>query len=186
MARKTLYQTVDDKGNPDDVEKLGPFKCVDKPWLGEGYYFWDTFIELAHWWGRQGYNNSYMICEATCDDNGNIFDLVGNTEHIRILDQYRSLLNERRPNQEITVSFIIMHMIKILKDFPYHAIRAYGIDTINQNENLKKYRVKFNSNKRAYLDLMPAIQICIINKRKANLSGYRVIHPIEYVQDYTI
>lgn len=45
---RILYQTVEDRNNPDDVEQHGPFLCTNKmAWLGHGYYFWDTFINLA-------------------------------------------------------------------------------------------------------------------------------------------
>lgn len=181
--KKQLYQTVDDKDNPDEVESIGPFKCSKEPWLGEGYYFWDTFIELAHWWGRQGYQNSYMICEATCEDNDKIFDLVGNTEHMQIMHDYSKLLKKKEPNLKITVPSIIMHMREIIRNFPYNAIRASGVDTINQDGSLKKCRIKFNYHTKAYLDLKPAIQICIIDKQEMGFSGYKVIYPEEYVQD---
>ena len=40
---RIIYQTVEDRGNPDYVEQHGPFICTNKnAWLGEGYYFWDT------------------------------------------------------------------------------------------------------------------------------------------------
>ena len=56
---RIIYQTVEDRGNPDYVEQHGPFICTNKnAWLGEGYYFWDTIIELAHWWGNLCYKDS--------------------------------------------------------------------------------------------------------------------------------
>lgn len=56
MNDKTLYQTVEDRNNPSEIETEGPFLCVrNNAWLGRGYYFWDTFVELAHWWGNTIY-----------------------------------------------------------------------------------------------------------------------------------
>lgn len=185
---KILYQTVGDRGNPEEVERQGPFICErDNAWLGTGYYFWDTFIELAHWWGDYGYNRNYMICEASCDENDKIFDLVGNTDHIQILDKYSKLLKEKKPKQTITVAFVIMHMRLILKkDFRYKAIRANGIDTVNKGKLIEENRLCFNFNNRAYLDLKPAIQICIINKKEMGLTGYKIIYPNIYIQNQTI
>lgn len=37
--RKELYQTVEDRDNPDYVLENGPFKCISNAWLGDGYYF---------------------------------------------------------------------------------------------------------------------------------------------------
>ena len=67
MFRKVLYQTVEDRGNPKEILNNGPFQCTRSPWLGNGYYFWDSFIELAHWWGRQGYHGQYVITKIDLD-----------------------------------------------------------------------------------------------------------------------
>jgi len=70
MTRK-IYQTLEDRNNPDVVENQGPFLCNRKDvWLGIGYYFWDSFIENAHWWGKEGarYKN-YFICESSFELN---------------------------------------------------------------------------------------------------------------------
>ena len=54
MDKRTLFQAIKDLDNPDEIEQNGPFKCRrEDAWLGEGYYFWDSFVELAHWWGRE-------------------------------------------------------------------------------------------------------------------------------------
>lgn len=59
MDRRTLFQAVKDLDNPDEIEQNGPFKCRrEDAWLGEGYYFWDSFVELAHWWGRESLGNA--------------------------------------------------------------------------------------------------------------------------------
>lgn len=62
-----IYQTLEDKDNDEEIERHGPYFCsvyeIDgspkkgskEPWLGGGYYFWDTRINDAHWWGRTVY-----------------------------------------------------------------------------------------------------------------------------------
>lgn len=86
MIRK-IYQTLEDRNNPDEVESQGPFLCNRKDaWLGNGYYFWDSFIENAHWWGKEGARyKSYLICESSFHLNEKCFDLYDNPEHIKNL-----------------------------------------------------------------------------------------------------
>ena len=55
MGVKKIFQTLEDRNNPDEVESQGPFICTNNPWLGKGYYFWDTFLDLAHWWGTKAF-----------------------------------------------------------------------------------------------------------------------------------
>lgn len=190
MKIKNIYQTVEDRNNPDEVESFGPFICNQNPWLGEGYYFWDTFIDMAHWWGWQGYQGSYMICQASCEDNSEkIFDLLGETEHLQEVRVYKEFLEKKNPGKKITVPFIIQHMRKHSGNFDYCAIRASAVDTVNkdiQNIKLMKNRVIFNSRNDAYLDLTPPIQLCIIDKRKIGLKNYKVIYPEGYNQGFVV
>lgn len=51
MEFNPLYQTVKNNGNKQSIETFGPIYGKVDTWLGNGYYFWDGFIELAHWWG---------------------------------------------------------------------------------------------------------------------------------------
>lgn len=73
MATKIVYQTLEDRQTDlDKIESNGPYSCRwENSWLGNGYYFWDTFIDNAHWWGVEGrkYKNGYIICQAECDFN---------------------------------------------------------------------------------------------------------------------
>ena len=86
---KILYQTLENRKNPEIIEKNGPFLCNwENTWLGDGYYFWDSFINNAHWWGKEArkYKDGYIICKSICDYNSiDCFDLVGNTEHLQLL-----------------------------------------------------------------------------------------------------
>lgn len=60
-----VYQTLDDRGNPEEIENHGPYECRGgNSWLGPGFYFWDTHIQLGHWWGDTVYGNSYVVCKA--------------------------------------------------------------------------------------------------------------------------
>lgn len=188
MGCKMLYQTVDDRGNPDQVEAEGPFKCTKAerdPWLGDGYYFWENYIENAHWWGEKGYHNRYMICSASCKDS-NIFDLTsGNLEHLAILKEYWQILLDRAPKKRFTVRTVLEHMMTYSGAFDYAAIRTDGINTANSDAGISKHRLYF-PNKASYINLMPQIQICIIDKKRMELSGYKIVHPSEYCSDVVV
>jgi len=41
LEKKIIYQTLEDRGNPDEIERNGPFSCNwNNSWLGTGCYFW--------------------------------------------------------------------------------------------------------------------------------------------------
>ena len=186
MGLKKLFQTLEDRNNPDEVEKQGPFKCTKNPWLGNGYYFWDSFIELAHWWGKQGYKNNYIICQSSYDNNPEmIFDLVGNTEQLIEFKQYVKVLKETYKNKYITVSFVIEYMKKH-HDFQYKAIRANPINSTNRDEYLKSQRLRFSQKNVSYIELTPPLQICIINKSYIGDKNFKIIYPETYCNEYAI
>ena len=186
MKQKKLFQTLEDRDNPDEIESKGPFKCTKNPWLGEGYYFWDTFIDLAHWWGKQGYNCNYIICQSSCDyDPEMIFDLAGNTEQITDFKQYVEILKNTYKNEFISVSFVIEHMKKH-SSFQYKAIRANPIHSTGQDTYLKSQRLKFTQKSISYLELIPPFQICIIDKKYIGKDNYKIIYPETYCNEYAI
>jgi hypothetical protein len=187
MKRKTIFQTLDNKENPDEIESQGPFLCTRKPWLGNGYYFWDTFVELAHWWGRQGYNGNYVICQSQIDYNPeDVFDLVGDTEQISEFRNYAKILKECYKGKFLTVGFVIEHMKQKMKNFTYSVIRANPIDSVKHDPELKALRLPFVSHNSAFLDMIPPIQLCIINKRYIGENNFKIIYPMEYCKESVV
>lgn len=165
---KTLYHTAS-KGKylAASVAKA-PFFCVNNPWLGTGYYFWDSFIEMAHWWGEHHYHGNYIIIETDSPFQENeIFDLINNHEHIKKFANYIEILEEKT-GKEITVPQAIEHMKKHTQfSAMYKAIRADGRLSISHHyEDNKPYirRIKFNLDNEQYLDLLPPWQLCILNR----------------------
>lgn len=192
MAKKILYQTLADKGNPDYVEKFGPFPCKwHNTWLGDGYYFWDTFISNAHWWGTTRHKDSYMICNAYCDYNTDkCLDLVGTTEHLEFFGDYiKQMKAKGLLNAKTTVARVIEFIKKVVTSFVYEAIRVYGVNSISahflENETFI-YRMPFETGKAQYLDITPPIQICIFSKNGLDLKNFKVIYPDEYNNDYLV
>ncbi|GLU50733.1 hypothetical protein Dfri01_01940 [Dyadobacter frigoris] len=192
MKGKKLHQTLENRENPDEVEKSGPFRCNwQNTWLGEGYYFWDTFIENAHWWGEVRYNDNYIICEAQCDfDSSTCFDLVGDTDHMNDFNISLNFLKDQRLIDNKTSFARIFNFIRVkIPDFKFQAVRVYGIKSISDyNENYAKFRhrVMFEPNKPQYLDYKPPIQICIFEKKGLNLRNFKIVYPEEYMEDYVV
>ena len=190
ILRNRVYQTVQDRDNPDEVELYGPFKCKKNPWLGQGYYFWDHEIKLAHWWGsKAGYENNYMICEAWCNMTGNdlCWDLHENGFH---RDEFHETilkiveLNLSKKPHDITVDQVI-EFVKNKKSFKYEAIRILGVNSVKKIKGFKNVgaRMLFRRGKEAYYDIFPAVQICFFNKKSLSLSKIKIVYPEYYKED---
>jgi hypothetical protein len=192
LAIKTVYQTLEDRGNPDYVENNGPFPCNrNNAWLGNGYYFWDSFIENAHWWGAEGtkYANGYFICKAYYDfDDSNCFNLIDNPDHFKMFNDSKKLMQEKGLFLEntTTVARIIEYLKNTLKIFNYQAIRVYGINSKSFNSPYSNRTIFDKKHNTKYLDSLPAIQICFFSKSSLNLREYTLIYPPEYSDDYLV
>lgn len=191
---KTLYQTLEDRGNPDEVVTHGPYICKwPNTWLGDGYYFWDTFIENAHWWGVVRYTKQgvgYMICKAVCDfDSESCYDLVGDTEHLLDFHKALELMKKQGKLRPETTVARVMEFIKKNGAFVFAAIRVYGIKSISDyNEDYKQYRHRliFEIDKPQFIDYKPAIQLCIFKKNGLSLRDFEIEFPDEYNLDYVV
>jgi hypothetical protein len=192
LVTKTVYQTLEDRGNPDFVEKNGPFACNRKnAWLGGGYYFWESFIENAHWWGCEGakYSNGYIICKALYEFNETIcFNLIDNPDHIYLFNNTKSEMVKQgliKPFNT-TVAEVIDFIKNTLKIFQYEAIRVYGINSKSFNSPYSNRTIFDKKHNTKYLDSLPAIQICFYSKSSLNLRDYTLIYPPEYSDDYLV
>lgn len=189
MAKKIVYQTLEDRGTDlDKIESNGPYICQwENSWLGDGYYFWDTFIENAHWWGKEGrkYAKGYIICQAECDFNDTeCLDLHGNTEQLKMFkDMYELLKRKGIVDKSSTVKMILEFLKAESKYFNYSAIRINGVRSknINSTYNLNLF---FEPKKDQYFELVSAIQICFFSKTSLNLRNYKIVFPDEYNTDY--
>ena len=179
MDKRTLFQAVTDLDNPDEIEQNGPFKCRRKDaWLGEGYYFWDSFVQLANWWGRESLGNNYVICRSYCVASlPDTYDLYDNPEHIVSFRALSEALSEEYPNKFISVPFVL-EMLKAHSDFlkEFKAIRAKA-------ERCWKDvpRLKFNRGNVAYLETIPPIQFCVLDKSYLINGEYQIIYPPKYL-----
>ncbi|UWY29373.1 hypothetical protein N4T20_05410 [Flavobacterium sp. TR2] len=196
MGKKlTVYQTLKNKDNPEEVEMHGPYKCNwSNSWLGEGYYFWEKFLNSAHWWGEVHCANNYFICEANCiKTDENCFDLVGDTEHMDIFSNAIDIMKaEGIMDKKTTVPRVLKYLKDDLKLFKYEATRAVGYTSIGRNKSAKYIkRMLFEPTKRdkadQFIDYKPPIQICFYKQTSMGLNGYSIVFPLEYSNvDYVI
>ena len=189
MKNTKIYQTLKDRENPDEVERNGPFPCNwGNSWLGDGYYFWDTFIENAHWWGEVHCDDCYIICEAIVNlDDENCFDLVGNTKH---LEDFGNSIDFMKSKGLITSKTTVSRVLKFMQDndlfLNYKAIRAYGINS-KRRDYQPNYRLVFEPEKSfQYLPYKPEIQLCLLKLPDLNFREYRIVYPDIYNQDYAV
>lgn len=179
MNDKTLYQTVEDRNNPSKIESEGPFLCVrNNAWLGRGYYFWDTFVELAHWWGNTIYGGKYVVCQSYCDGLlPDTYDLYDDFETLRDFSNLKDELQKRLHRNNISVSDVIC-FLKKHSDFSsqYKAIRAKATGCMKHSPTMRF--VNYNI---ARLELMPPVQFCVMDKSFLLGDVYRIVYPAKYI-----
>lgn len=195
MNLRRAFQTLENR-DIDRVEIDGPFRCNrSDAWLGSGYYFWDTLIDVAHWWGVEiaGYDkNGYIICEAFFNlDEARCFNLVDNKEHLKLLNSTKELMIDEGlyEKDKTTVARIISFIKDQVKAFKYEAIRVYGVNSIGYKSkygNRTKFVYKESGYSTQYLDSAPAIQICFFNKDSLDLKNFKIVYPAELSDGYVV
>lgn len=183
----TLYQTLEDRENPEKIEAEGPFLCRHKgAWLSEGYYFWDTHIELSHWWGETNYKQKgYVICRAYAILDETCWDLHGNGNHLLEFEKVcMEMINQGIAKSETLLVPNVIAFLRKTGKFPYKAVRALGVSSISPNQSIEGlvYRLKFVETNKTFLDLRPAIQLCLFEKRGMSLKDYFIVFPDNYVE----
>jgi len=189
-----VYQTLQNLDNANHVEDNGPFICKwTNAWLGEGYYFWEAFLNSAHWWGNSHCKGSYFICESSCvKTDTNCFDLVGDTGHMTIFSDAVDEISRRGlKNGKTTVPRILQFLKDDAKVFHFDATRAVGFTSISPEKNPQYIkRLLFELPKQGktehYMDYKPPIQICFYRKDSMQLKGYKIIYPDEYIDGYVL
>lgn len=181
---RDIYQTLENRENADEVEKCGPFLCKRfNAWLGAGYYFWESFIENAHWWGNTYEKNGYFICKSKYNLDEKCFNLVDNPEHITYLKEIIKFLKKQGliEHDKTTISRVLNYIKDELSFLDnYQSIRVLGLKSKSKSTHYS-YTLPFLENKSSYIDLNPAIQICFFSKRTALLEDFHIIYPEEYI-----
>jgi|GEM_PF-1848595 len=185
----TLYQTLEDRNNPEEVEAKGPFACTrGNAWLGKGCYFWDADISVAHWWGESAYKgNAYMICVASAVLDDTCWDILAKETHRKELLIACQMIaaDRKKPLNALKVSWVIEHLKKT-GSMSYKAIRAATTDAkgYRTGNKTQKPRLHFVSGSTYFLDLQPPVQVCLFERRALSLRNYSVIYPDIYGSPY--
>lgn len=184
-----LYQTIEDQENPDYIESNGAFWCDDtNAWLGCGYYFWENYIENAHWWGRTRYSNSgYVICKSSyLNDPSTCFDLVDNYEHIKTLrDTIEELKKQGYYNDNKTTIYRIIEFLKEMNLFEYKAARI-SIPNSRNKKSANDLHIPVGPNTMLCYDLAPQVQVYFYDKTLISVGGYSIIYPEKYIDGYLV
>lgn len=170
MKSANIYQTLEDRNNYEYVKKHGPFFCherddngdlkrgIKEPWLGPGYYFWDTRIEDAQWWGETVYKGKYLICGTTYDQHSELlYDMYGDLKQLDDFEKCAELIKEKKHTSIITFP-VVLSYLKRYAGFNYKAIRV-----IPSPKTFKRTAIKFPDRK-TVLCKANKIQICFFDK----------------------
>lgn len=175
MKLVDIFQTLEYRGNEDEVKKHGPYLCtltdahgnrktgIKEPWLGEGYYFWDYNIEDARWWGETCYKRyckGYIIWKTKYDQHSHLlFDMVGNLDHFDEFIKCAEYIKKQLHKTKVSFSYVL----SVLKDsggFTYKAIRVWPYPLKNSFNT--GYYIKFPGNTATIIKLRK-VQICFFD-----------------------
>lgn len=167
----SLYQTVRHK----QVILKEPIYChSNEARLGYGYYFWEHYIEAAHWWGNQHYGQNYMIYQSYYDYHSKkYFDLVGNPIHREQVKKAYETLRSRR-KEAYTIAQVLELIKKIDPHFDFWAIRAYPI---NMKHIDNKLNISFEKDNELYINLGNRVQMCVLDLNFLLDSQYTLVYP---------
>lgn len=193
MRTTDIYQTLEDRQNYGEVEKHGPFFCsvkypdgslkkgVKEPWLGDGYYFWDTRICDAHWWGKNVYSsNGYIICHTTYDQHSPyLYDLVSNVDQFDEFVKCAKLIAGKRKVNRISFPVVLHYLKNRVQGFNFKAVRVFP-----HPKTYMKTIVQFPGDK-LFLESLEKIQICFFDKTL--LTGtYKIVYKNAFTAEQTI
>ncbi len=178
MAERPLYQAVREH---QQVPLKEPIYCdSDEARLGRGYYFWEYYIDAAHWWGETHYNKSYMIYESSYDSHSDkYFDLMGNPAHQDYTKKAYEILKKRK-DEEYTIAEVIEILKRTDPQFDFWAIRACPI---NKKYVDNKLDILFTKERQSYISLPDRIQMCVFDLKFLLDSQYTLVYPDKYCID---
>lgn len=163
----TVHHTCNKEGGEEKVLKEHPFLSKYdptkgmKPFLGEGYYFWDFNLDYAKVWGKNHYSNNYFICESDIfvdhKKEGFFLDLAGNRKDLKgfveLLWEF-NLIHEEG-SEGIDLCYIIDYLRTNCppEAFPYEVIRSVDY----KNDEQVGMKIVFNDKQKSYTFLNPRI-----------------------------
>jgi hypothetical protein len=152
------------------------------PYLGTGYYFWDDNEDLALWWGKSHYENTFYVVESEIVvPEGLFFDLVGKRSHMRLMGDFIAKLRKRggydRSEWKLAQIIEFLKVARLEDDsiaelFPFEVIRAADASGKLDLED----PVFFSPNKKGVVLLNPRIMICIFGKKELYLQQTTILN----------
>lgn len=189
MFPLTLFQTLEKRGLIATINDRGPFKCTWKnSWLGDGYYFWDGHIDLAHWWGKVHRNGEYFIASGEAIYGTSCWDLHGRSD---LREEFRSLvllLDEEgvmNSSKDVVLTYIKYLQSKpFFKDRKYDSIRVLGSNSVSIKsittgsvwQVFYESQIKWKSKpKPGNFQFIQPVQVCLFEKTSLGFKNFRVI-----------
>lgn len=196
MKYAHIYQTLEDRQNDKEIEEKGPFFCSERlpngqlkkgskePWLGEGYYFWDTRIENAQWWGDTIYaEKGYVICHTEYDQHSSLlYDLVGDMQQLDEFVACAKMIKEQFGLPSVTFSSVLS-FLKKSEVFNYKAIRVWPCP-----QKVEATAIRFPGKKgSSFMTLAKSdkIQICFFDKTLLT-KPYKIVLKKTFAANQTI
>lgn len=193
MRTTDIYQTLEDRKNYGEVEEHGPYYCsvrydngilkagTKEPWLGGGYYFWDTRMDDAHWWGSNVYSRQgYIICHTTYEQHSAyLYDLVANVDQFEEFVKCAEEIKAKRNLQTVKFPVVLDYLKRRAQGFDFNAIRVWP-----HPEHFKKTSVRFPDNK-YILGRPDKIQICFFDKTLLT-APYKIVYKNDFGANQTI
>lgn len=192
MLTTDIFQTLEYRGNESEIEHHGPYFCsghnpdgslkkgTKEPWLGEGYYFWDTRVADARWWGESVYKGKgYIICKTTYDQHSPLlYDLQGIAKHFDEFIECAKLIMEQRELDRIKVSVVLAYLKKHTP-FNYKAIRVWP-----NPQNYKDTGIGFPDERMAIRNI-DKVQLCFFDKTLLT-EPFNIIEKKVFAENQTI
>lgn len=176
MNITNIYQTLEDRGNYPEIESHGPYFCslrddcgrlkkgIKEPWLGEGYYFWDTRIDDARWWGEKIYERhmkGYIVCHTCYDQHSPLlYDMVGSISMFDDFIECAKIIKSEKKEKKIAFP-VVLEYLRQREGFDYKAIRVWP-DPIKHITN--PHAEVFFPWQQATIKKLGKIQICFFDK----------------------
>ena len=173
----TVHQTIEKRGTERD--RLGVFpvesRAYRESYAGTGYYFWHDSLDLAHWWGNVRYLGvglEYSILEAQLHTKTEVFDLVGNPQHHRLIKRYQKDRRMQGATLGTLLNFLIgLDELSQQDIFPYRVIKL--VDNLRDN-TWDGEMIKLGEN-HGGMDLSPMLIICVKDLELVSLNKRKVV-----------
>lgn len=181
---KTIYQAIDVRYDVSTTESNGPVECLDlndSDWLGPGFYFWDSHIELAHQWGNSRYttnNKRYYICKSICTLDNKCYDLHESGDKRIEFEKY-SIQVSRKLRVKLK-HILVRDVVLFLRSRPewynkYNSIRILGNSSFKYLMSGKNITLFNHNNSTAVYLKYPAVQFCFFENDVQSINGYTVV-----------